>query len=230
MKNITKQVVVLLLLINFSLLAESGGSLEFGFIGGLSIPNENMSDFFNVENVNIEVDSLKSIGTFITNSAADKGYHLGVRLSTDITSNIYIYGAITFHRFNKGSYKLAVSNEELSDTVLASFQATTNIVPITVGINAYLMRKTIGIYLTGDLTYNFISTSVDYEVKKKITLPIYLDRTISRPGCGIGAGIDFDLSLFLLAVEAKYNLTNLVGREDGEPKKNYISVSLGVTF
>ncbi len=221
--------IFFLLTINFSLFAGLS-SLEVSFFGGLSVPNNHISNFFNAKNIAANVDSFESIGTFIENSATNLGYNLGMKVNAPISSNLNLYGGIAVHRFNKGKYTLSIPEENTVDTAFADFYSTANIVPITVGITAYLIKYGIGIYLMGDISYNFISTSVDYKVKNKITLPLSLNKTETRPGCGLGAGIDFDIGLFILALEVKYNLLNVVGRVDNEPTKNYANVSLGVTF
>lgn len=53
----------------------------------------------------------------------------------------------------------------------------------------------------------------------------------SRSGIGIGAGLNFGLVPMIdLDVSAKYNLNNLIGKEDGEETISTLNLSLSVFF
>jgi len=207
--------------------------LEFSFFSGLSIPNNTVSKFFNKEVIMLKIDSLESTGKFITNSASNLGYHIGIRLRKNMSENTYLYGGIALHRFNQGIYNLyLVDNTDNNDAeeMIATFYSTTNIIPISIGINYYLIKELMGIYILGNISYNIISTSIDYEVKKIITLPYKISSNKARPGFDIGAGIDFDLELLLLNFEGRYNFSNIIGNDSDEPYKNYATITIGVTF
>lgn len=236
MKNINKSKILLVLCafalnLSFSdILHAEAGLLEFGFFGGLSIPNDKVSNFFTREEISGRIDNANSVGNFITKSASDLGYHLGVRLRGDVSNNVYLQGGVSFHRFNQGIYDLSIKKENSTEDINATCYATTNIIPISFGINCYLFKGFVGAYLLGDLTYNIVSTSLEADAGNSQSLPIATTYNDSRPGCDVGAGIDFDLELFLLNIEGRYNFANIIARDTDEPIKNYVSISVGVTF
>jgi len=222
-------------ILNFSEM--KAGILELGFSAGISVPNEKISSFFNSSVIGgtiyyqngDKIDSTQCVGKFITDAAANFGYNAGVRFRNPLSENFYLHGGVSFNRFTEGTYEIKLPDCNNNDSIAARLMSTTNIVPINIGITGYLFKNFLGVYAVGELTYNFISTSIDYEVNQAMSLPISNSYSKSRLGCGVGAGIDFDIKLFLVGLEAKYNLVNVI-RDESEPAKNFLNISLVVTF
>ena len=61
-------------------------------------------------------------------------------------------------------------------------------------------------------------------------MPISEPSTDKRIGVGVGLGVDVDLKLLLMNVEAKYNLSNLIGKQSDESLKNYLTLSTSLFF
>ncbi len=239
-KNTCNKILLILMALVVNALGTNllvAGDLELGFTAGISVPNEKISSFFNSSMINGTIyyqnedkfDSTKCVGKFIEDAAANFGYNAGVRLRAPLNNIFFLYGGLSFNRFTEGKYEVRLPDCNNSDSIVAKLRATTNIVPINVGVTGYLFKKFIGVYGLGELTYNFISTSIDYDVNQAMALPISTSYSKSRLGCGVGAGVDFDIKLFLLGLEAKYNLVNVI-RNDDEAAKNYLNISLVITF
>lgn len=190
--------------------------LQIGFYGGLSTPNDKVSDIYNGD---ISVGKMWSEGK-------DAGYHLGVKGRISLSDNIDFVGGIGYNKFPESKIEV---KDPTTDTLLLSLTSTTNIVPINAGINLYLFRSVVGVYATGDITYNYITSSIDYNYKG-VDVPLSKTPADSRMGFGLGAGMDLKLGLVVLNLEGKYHSLNLIGKADKEKDKSYFSLSLGVYF
>ena len=64
-----------------------------------------------------------------------------------------------------------------------------------------------------------------------VGIPMKETDPINTVGFGLGVGVDFDLKLVTLNLEAKYSRANLVGGSDEFANPiNYFSLSVGVLF
>lgn len=223
-----KRLSFLIILIVFSttILSAEKEKIKFGFIAGASTLSDNVAQIYNSNR--FSSDSISSGLGNIVNDALSTGYHLGARIRLRLTDNAYFITGFAWHRFPENNMYLI--NPDSQDTV-ASFRNVTNLIPINAGINIYLINSFVGVYATGDLTYNMISTSTDIDYKDT-SIPIQgleADPQDSRLGFGFGAGIDFNL-VFTGNLEVKYNYTNLIGKDVDEADKTFLSVSLGIFF
>lgn len=212
-------------LILFLLLAASNvfaQGIDIGFHLGLSTPNDQIANIYNKKQVGL--DSNK-VGNFLS-KGMDAGYHLAVKGRIGLSENADFYVGFGYHRFPQTDIQVT---DPTTGKVLATLASNTNIVPINAGLNFYLFRSVVGLYATGDLAYNYISSSLDYK-GAGIDIPISKTPADSRLGFGLGAGVDISLGLIMLNVEAKYNYINLIGKEDDESTKNYLSFGVGVYF
>lgn len=223
-RNNLKIILTFLLLFSTSTLFSQG--LDVGFHIGLSTPNDKIADVYNKNKVTLN-DSTNSIGKFL-NGGMDAGYHIGVKGRIELSDNADFVVGFGLHRFPETDIK--VTDPQDPTKVLATLTSTTNVVPINAGLNFYLMRSFIGLYATGDLTYNYISSSLDYKGSSDIPIPLTKSPTDSRLGFGFGAGMDISLGLIMLNLEAKYNYLNLIGKEEDEGNKSFLSFGLGVYF
>lgn len=197
--------------------------LGFGFIVGLATPNEYINDIYNADKVFEKNDNpLDHIS-----DATKFGYQIGVKVRLPMSENAAFIGGIGVTRFPETD--ITVTDPKTNDTLLV-LGTNQNVIPISAGINYYLFNSGIGIYGTGELTYNLITNSVDYK-SGDVNIPIANGPTDSRVGFGIGAGIDFNLpGLFAVNLEGRYNFTNLIGRVDDENIKTYATLTLGIYF
>lgn len=211
-------VLVLFLVYTFSSVAQIG----IGFQFGLSTPNDKINDVYNSST--LQLGSILD-GTLLR-SGTKSGFHIGAKLRLPMSDNALFTGGVMWNRFPETELRLEVPGQDT--IVLGTVQ---NIIPITVGLNFYLLRSFLGIYGTGELSYNFISSTVDIQ-KKGVNIPLNLDTapTQNRVGFGLGAGLDIDIKLLLANLEFKYNIANLIGQTGDEKTKAYYTLSLGVFF
>ncbi len=207
-------------------------NIEFEFFGGLSIPNDEVSKFFNADTISARIDSLEGIGNFITNTATTMGYHLGIKARFELNKRFLMNIGIAYHRFNSGKYEIIVRDTVKSTKMdTAAVRSTPSMIPIFAGINAYIVRSNfISFYGVADLSYNMMNTSVDITDWGSIKSlgGIDDDETASRLGAGLGAGLDIDVKLLTVNLEFKYNWMNIIGKSAGESSRNYAGISLGV--
>lgn len=203
--------------------------MHLGFSAGLAIPNEKVSQFFNDSKQFVPLDSIGVWGNYFLEKATSIGYKLKIYGRIDLSNNFTFVPSIGLSRFNEGKYDLIIPIA--TDTITAITQSTTNIVPISVGINGYLFRKFLSPYINVDLVYNYINYSCDIVLKESIAIPVVLPaETMHRLGYSIGVGLDIDISLVSLNLEAKFNAANIIKYEDNEPQKNYFTFMLGIIF
>ncbi len=216
-----KKFIVIFTLSLLFISTKSFALTNVGFYLGLSTPNDQINNVYNSNDYKSESEIVEFIRGGIS-----LGYHIGAIGRFDLSDDFSVVGGIAWHKFPQS--KIDVTDPTTGDTV-ASLETSQNIVPITVGVNFYLIRSIVGLYGTGQLTYNYISNSVDYNYNS-IALPLNQSSTDHRVGFGLGAGIDIDAFLVTLNLEAKYNIVNLIGKTAGEQTKSYFSLSLGALF
>lgn len=217
-----------IILIIVAVILSSGAAqskTKFGLVAGLSTPNDNVNDVYNGT-----PSSLSQVGNLFREGAAT-GYHIGAKLRYQISDNVDLHGGVALHRFPESEIIVYDPDyPEDKENALAVLKTTQNYIPITAGINFFLMRELIGVYGVGELSYNLMSSSVDV-VHDGQDIPVQFDEpSDSRVGVGIGAGIDIDIKILTGNIEAKYNIANLIGKEDDEETKAYFSLSFGVYF
>ena len=204
--------------------------MSIGFTAGLALPNNDVSQFYHQVRDSLRVDSnTTTVGRYLLDKATSVGYILGIKGRIELAERFDLALGIGLARFNEAQYNFIPATIGI-DTSLAKIQSTSNIVPISVGINAYLLKSFINLYATGDVSYNYISYSYDIVLKNKPGIPITNSDNDSRLGYGFGAGVDFDLSLFKINVEAKFNVANIIGRSGDEQQKKYGTLTLGIIF
>jgi hypothetical protein len=214
----------LLIVVLLSIQSELYSQTSIGFYTGLSTPSEQINNVYNSEFLTAE----NFIGRMKRDAAA-LGYHVGGRLRFALGDELVFIGGLSLSRFPQSKIYVSVPTGTGGDTIRATLTSTQNIIPIAVGLNYYLTRKVFGVYATGELTYNYLTNSIDAEFQGT---PIPLDRspTYNRVGFGLGIGTDIDIKIVTLNLEAKYNLVNFIGNETNEKSKSYITLGLGIYF
>lgn len=198
----------------------SKSAMDFGITGGFSTPNDNINDVWNS-------DRLQDTGKKWHNlyrDATEIGYNLGIRMRFPLSKHFTFVGGISYNRFPKTDLDLRLVG---SDSIITDLNSTQSLVPITLGMNIYLIRSVIGLYGSADLSYNYILNSVEY---KGLPINASLSPSDSRVGFSLGAGMDIDLKVVLANLEVKYHMLNLIGKTDEEKSKAFLTVNLGIYF
>ncbi len=167
-----------LLLASSSLHAQS----SFGLFLGLSTPSDQINNVYNNDFI-----TAPDFAGRMQRDAASLGYHGGVRLRFGLSEEIVFSGGISWSRFPQSKIRVAVATGTQLDSVVGELTTVQNVIPVAAGMNYYLIRKSIGIYATGELTYNYISSTIDATVQGT-PVPIAQSPTYNRVGVGFGAG------------------------------------------
>lgn len=197
-------------------------SIKFGVIAGLSTPNDMINDIYNKDVINWDngIGSLAREGTKL-------GYHLGFRARLSLSKDYDFTGGMTINRFPQTT--IQVKDPSDPDSIIQELQTNQNIFALAAGLNLYIYKSAISIYATGEMQYNYIANSVDFSFND-IFIPISQSPSDSRVGFGFGAGIDLVIKPIRLNIESKYNIINLIGQDDQEDMKSFLSLSLGLYF
>ena len=225
MKNLAK-VICIFAAVMFLTLQNAKAESSLGFFAGLSTPNDEIANVYNSNK--LKLGDLGTFGTFVTDGAKN-GYHAGIKFRMSLIHSVSFAASAAYHHFPKTS---TAAVDASTGTKIADLTTSQDIIPITAGFNLYMINSSAAkIYATGELAYNYNSNDVNLTLASSgVKVNFDKNPSYSRAGAGIGAGIDFNLALFNLNLEAKYNLMNLIGRDSGEEMKKYLSVSLGIYF
>ncbi|MEI6091362.1 MAG: outer membrane beta-barrel protein [bacterium] len=193
--------------------------IGLGIFAGLATPNSEINNIYNSDKL--------TDGATVNNlvrDAAKTGFDVGVKFRLPLGNSLLFNAGISWCSFPKTNILIQSAT---SNSALATLVTTQNIFPISVGMHL-LSFKPLGIYATGELTYNIMNSSV--EVTAGNYSNIDTRTTYNRTGFGLGAGIDLDLFLTLINIEAKYNFANVLGKVNDEKAKNYLTVNVAVYF
>ena len=220
MKRINTIIILFVLFFTTSSSVLAIGYLDFAVTLGLSTPNSQISNIYNRENMNTAVED-KDLSFLY--GGLDLGWNLGINVQIELKEDINLNLGFAWHKFPENNNYVDVTNVQDQGW----FKASTSIIPVTVGLDYYLLHSFIGLYIKGDLAYNHISSNVNTILDVYDETNVILTNTKNgRFGCGLGMGAEFDAGLLRLALEAKYNWLNLIGKIDGEPQKEFLSLSV----
>lgn len=202
----------------FCFAASSGfalGGVDLGLFGGVSVPNDK---------INYVVDVAKSDPTAgeLLFASASSGFHIGAKVRLGLADKIDFTGSLAWHKFPEVTHLIPGATEGAN-----KISTSSNIIPVTVGINyTFASLWVVKFYGAGDLSYNYFSNSID--IPKFYESVFTSKKDGGRVGAGFGLGIDIDAKVFKAEILTKYNFGNLIGKEDGEESRNYLSCSLGI--
>ncbi|MES2765372.1 MAG: hypothetical protein V4642_05870 [Bacteroidota bacterium] len=199
-----------------------GSSLKaqsVAFYGGISTPNDEVN---NVYNSSTSIPSLRE--------KTELGYHIGARARMPLAASFLLSGGVSWNRFPETSVYVVKPNsiDPKKNDTLAGIGTEQNIVPVALGLDYVIFNKGLGMFIGGELAYNYIgnTTTVIYNNQ---SIPLdEPDEVQNRVGGGIGLGVFFDAKIATAIVDLKYNMINLIGKEDNEPAKNYVTLSVGL--
>jgi hypothetical protein len=165
-------------------------------------------------------------------------------INKDLKAGINANFRIKFDRdfvtytINAGWNKFSISDVTISDPQtkeVYDLSLSQNIFPLSPGIQLNLIRLSpIKIYIAGDVSLNIIKNSID--IKKKISsqnIPIpviFGDDTEYRGGVAPGVGVEIDLGLLTLDVNAKLHYMNIINKKDNEPTTSFLMTNVSVFF
>lgn len=190
---------------------------------GLATPNTAINDIYNSN----KITGTGNVYDLLLESASI-GYNINARLRFPLGKKLFFSGGVGFSRFPQSNILI---KDPATDSTLLTLQSVQNIIPISAGIDLFLFKSIVSPYLGGDLQYNYISNTVDYPVNV-VGVPLNLDKapTDNRVGASVGGGLMIDLAVLSLNVDARYNIANFIGKTAQEKSKEYLTLTVGVSF
>lgn len=203
--------------------------LNIGFTAGATIPSDKLSSFYDQNEISLNNGNSATLGKNILST----GYNVGIKLNLPMSEDFELFGSILVNRFPEN--EIVVKDNNDPDKIFATLIEYNNLIPIEVGFNLNIIDAKIAkIYTVGNLSYNFLYQSIDIKNKSSqdLALPSGLTETNlnSRIGGGAGLGIKFDLKLITLALETKFNRSNLIFKTDNEFNRDYYNINLFLFF
>ena len=190
---------------------------------GLATPNGSINDIYNSN----RLTGSGNIYDLILQSASI-GYNINGRIRFPLGKKLFFSGGVGFSRFPQSNILI---KDPVTDSTVLTLTSVQNIIPISAGVDLFLWKSIVSPYLAGDLQYNYISNTVDYPVNV-VGIPLNLDKapTDNRVGASVGAGLLIDLAVLSLNLDARYNMANFIGKTAQEKSKEYLTVTVGVSF
>jgi hypothetical protein len=154
------------------------------------------------------------------------GWHAAGRLMVGLGDQIGFTVAGAYHRFS--DLRVNIVDPAQPSVSLDELSLAQTIVPLSAGLELTLFRFGIGVYVAGDLNFNFISSSAQAIPTNLVNAGLMLRDTYSRVGGNVGLGVD--LSLFGVGVDvcARYNHANLIGRNPGEAEQTFFTLTASI--
>lgn len=195
--------------------------LKLGISFGVATPSDRIAEVYQFPRT---IDSL----SYTYDVASSLGMHLGARFRLGMSENLSFSGGVAFNRF-PDQQQTAV----LSDGRKIAVQTVTNIVPVHAGLTFLFMRSMLVPYASAELmyTYRSVALSSGRDVLTAIIAPEQeIEPRTSRFGASLAAGLEVNLGGFSPFFEVRYLFSNLIGRENGEPERNFLNVMVGIGF
>jgi opacity protein-like surface antigen len=201
---------------------QSQSKTSFGFNAGVALPNDAINRLTDDGNITLSDTSFTKTKALIEDSKT--GYFLTAKLRFAASSKIHFFGGFSWYSFGTAEFELEdIANGE----IVGKYESQTNYVPLSAGVNYYLVQMLADVYLVGELNYNYKSTSINI-IEGISEIPN--DISDNRLGFGLGAGVDIGLGEVKFNVEAKYHQMNFIGAGESEDASNIITLGVGFFF
>ncbi len=193
--------------------------------GGLALPNEGISSFFDAANFTSGSSAYQAI-----QNAVKSGFHVQARYLLDVGDRTSVALSAGYNSFAQG--KATITSPTLPAGINIAMDYSQNVIPLGVGLDYHLLKSFMGLVLMGELNYNLINYSVNQQVSSvPIPVPIQFgDKSYNRVGFSTGIGFRLDVKLLTLTVDARYHFANLIGREANELERRFVTISAGFLF
>jgi hypothetical protein len=209
-----KKILIILVAISFLLTGKTYADIDMSVYGGISTPSDDMNEVYK---------NNEDVWDFV-GKGIDVGWHLGARIRLESDTGLFFFIGMGWHRFSDVQLEVIKEN---SDTTY-QIKARHDILPIGVGVQYYITKKTVKLYVIGQLNYNHFTTHGEF-----IGLPapnFDLSDAVGRGGFQVGTGVAFNLVLVEPFLELSYSMPNLIGKSTDEPLKQFFNFSLGINL
>ncbi|NQW29301.1 MAG: outer membrane beta-barrel protein [Ignavibacteria bacterium] len=198
----------------------SGEGLKIGAYLGPSVPSDNLKQVYELANFKDQ--------SVAYDFATSLGFHVGARARYGWTEALSFCGGVQYTKFP--DQNIVFTNGQ---GVRYEIQTTTNIIPVFAGLTFFPFQFVATPYFSGEVLYSYRSTSVSNgkSILQDVLSPgTELEPKQSRAGAALAFGIELHLAGLQPFVEAKYIMSNLVGKADGELDRSFLNISVGLIF
>ena len=209
-----KKIILIIPIILLLFTAKSFSQIDMSIYGGLSTPNDKLGEVYH-ENDN---------AWDLVSKGIDMGWHLGARVRLPMDTGFFFYAGMAWNRFPDAQLEVKKPDNDTTYQI----EAQQDIIPIGVGVQYYITKKVVVLYVNGQLNYNYFTTHGRF-----LDLPapnFNLSDASSRGGFQVGIGIMVNFVLVEPFLEFSYSMPNLIGKASGEPTKQYFNLSIGINL
>lgn len=226
---VVSSLLVLSFIFNYSDLNAAEGELELGFTIGATIPSDKLSSFYEQNSLKLNTIEYNKLSKNILST----GYNVGIKLNLPLSNDFELFGSVLVNRLPEN--EIVVKDNNDPDKIFATLTEFNNLIPLEVGFNLNLLNGSFAkIYSVANLSYNLLYQSIDIKSSdgQDVPLPTGFEETKlnSRIGGGLGVGAKFDIKLVKLAIEAKFNRSNLIFKSNNEFNRDYYTFNFFVFF
>ena len=177
--------------------------------------------------------TLNNIGIDLINKDEKVGFNANLRLKFHSDFLTYTINA-GWNRFvisNVAFQPLSVIDPDYSRSDF-NFTLSQNIFPLAAGLQFNLVDVgLVDIYIGGEAGCSFIKNSIDNSGNSKIpSMIMFGDETQIRFGAAPSAGVEINLGVITLDVNARLQFMNLINRKEGEALATYLMANVSVFF
>lgn len=199
----------------------SSESLSIGILLGPSIPSQSINSVYDV----LANESLSAA----YDVASNLGYHAGAKLRFGLAGSLSFSGGVGFIQFP--GQQITIDQQGIDFTI----KTVTTYVPINAGLAWVPFKGLLRPYLSAEAVYTYRKVSVsDNGFTQDLINQVFsgepLEPSSGRLGAAAGVGLELNLGGLRPFVEIKNTWTNLVTKEEGEPERSFLNVSVGLIF
>jgi len=190
---------------------------------GPSIPSESFADVYGLVGASRE----QLWNAF--DASAELGIHATGRLRFGLSDQLSIVASASYHRFAGIEQTATLENGQR-----LQLGSVTNVIPIGVGFQYFVVRSIVSPYVIGDVSFTTTSVTVNEPSSSFASLlrqeGIELSPRTGTVCASVGLGVELGLKIVDPFIEFRYTGANVVGRAESEVVRTFYTVTLGVTL
>lgn len=196
-------------------------SLSLGVMVGPSIPSSSINSVYDVlanQNLGAAYDV-----------ASNLGYHAAAKLRFGVAGTLSFSGGVGFTQFP--GQQITIDQDGIDFTL----KTVTTYIPIHAGLAWVPFQGFIRPYISTEAVYTYRNVSISENgFTQSLINQVFggesLEPSSGRLGAAAGVGLELNLGGLRPFVELKNTWTNLVTKEEGEPERSFLNVSVGLIF
>lgn len=145
---------------------------------------------------------------------------------------VRLLGDLSYVYFQAAEITLTDASVNTADsTVNATFEVGTSLIPVYIGASIALDIPVIHPYVGGQIGYTYVNRTYTFlSGSSELNRPEFSNESAGDPEFGVAilAGAEIEIGPALLDIGARYNLSNLLTKDDDEKSMRYLQA--GATF